>query len=134
MNKKKSSRASRRFAPDAEVAWASNGLGLAVLSNEIALRLTIIPEDEWTTIAPADGTGDIIMLTEHEGVPVLNYVRGSDQRCLLGSPVHRSGDPGADELLEACREISEGADGTERQAKAEGWWEAIDPLRRSAKA
>ena len=53
---------------------------------------------------------------------------------LLGRPVFRSVEPGRDALLEACRELSSRCDETEADAKAEGWWDAIDPRRVAGKA
>lgn len=46
----------------------------------------------------------------------------------------RGVEPGRDALLEACRELSSHCDQTEAEAKAEGWWDVVDPPRVAGKA
>lgn len=85
-------------------------------------------------LSPQDGSGDEIRLVEHDGRPVVLFVRGRDRRSLLGRPVLRGVEPGRDAPLAACRELSSRADETEADAKAEGRWDAIDPRRVAGKA
>ena len=65
----------------APVTWASNGVGLARMSNATARQLAARPEDDWDILSPQAGSGDEIRLVEHGGLPVVLFVGGRDHRC-----------------------------------------------------